>query len=66
MMGMRYWCEDCTAVFKTLRGARFHERWTEHGDLRPLQLTRRHTFHIVSNSGLVGSGPGRCGPERLP
>ena len=30
MMGMRYWCEDCNAVFKTLRGARFHERWTEH------------------------------------
>ena len=41
MMGMRYWCEDCTAVFKTLRGARFHERWTEHEVVQlPAELKR--------------------------
>ena len=33
----------CTAVFKTLRGARFHERWTEH-EVVPLSAELKRDF----------------------
>ena len=42
-MSMRYWCEDCTAVFKTLRGARFHERRTDH-EVVPLPEKFKRAF----------------------
>ena len=42
-MAMKHWCEDCTSVFKTLRGARFHEGWTEH-EVVPLPEKLKRTF----------------------
>ena len=29
-MGMRFWCDECVACFRGLKGARFHARWTGH------------------------------------
>ena len=51
-MAMKHWCEDCNSVFKTLRGARFHERRFEH-EVVPLPEELKRAFVWLTRAQIV-------------